>query len=318
MVKVSISHHHIWNPACLVVDIIKEYQEQGQVCIDLNAEGPCADSIGLYQILDNICERFDFDKKRITILTCNFEEMHEEYIIERQPQHWIHSSVQAFKQLNFFADDKDVTKNLFGCIYNKPSWDRLCILSYIHANTDSLSLLCCNGIWQGACVNSLYLDNLVDYFPEMFFPVTDFLKTCPTNAAGDTLKLTPNIEQAMALAWRYNEFFIDIVGETHSQGRSFFITEKTLRPMLAMTPVILQAPKSFLSTLKSDYGVRSFDRWWNEDYDNYDGSERLKRIFKIIDVIDSWTLGDRQHVYREMQPTLRHNQALWLNHLQAK
>jgi hypothetical protein len=48
-------------------DIIKEYQDLGQATIYLNNEGPCCDSIGLYGILDNLCDKFGFNKSKFNV-----------------------------------------------------------------------------------------------------------------------------------------------------------------------------------------------------------------------------------------------------------
>ena len=308
MVKILTSHHKIWNIEKITISIIKEYLDNGRVVICLNNEGPCASSIGLYSLLDDICEKFNFSKKNIIIETCNFEETHSDYVIIKLKQHWINSTVNSFNQLEF-EYQKNVTKNLFGCLYNVPSWDRLCLLSYIYFHTKNPSMLFCNGIWEGSKYNSYYLNDLVDFYPDQIFTVVDYLKTFPAGLLGDLTNGNKpvSIEDMLKVIPNYNDFFIDLVAETYTQGLSFFITEKTLRPILTLTPFIIQAPKSFLSTLKSDYGILTFDKWWDESYDNYDGSARIERIFKLIDYIDKFTINDRLEIYKEMQPTLSHN-----------
>jgi hypothetical protein len=307
MVTILTSHHKIWNVEKVIVSIIKEYLEHGCVVVDLNMEGPCAESIGLYALLDDICEKLNFCKKNITINTCNFEEQHKEYKIIKQPQHWIGSTLETFDKLGF-VHQKNVTKNLFGCFYNVPSWDRLSLLAYINFCTKNQSMLFCNGVWQGARYNSYYLNDLVDFHPTQVFRVMDFLKTLPESAFGDVIVDKPvSAFDLMKVTEFYNDFFIDIVAETYTHGLSFFITEKTIRPICTLTPFIIQGPKSYLRTLKSDYDVRSFDKWWPEDYDNYNGPDRIDQIFKTIDYIDGFSIDDRVRIYEEMQPTLIHN-----------
>ena len=130
MIIVLTSHNKIWNTAQVVTDIINEYQITGRAIISLNNEGPCAESIGLYAILDYICSTFNFLPSNITIHTTNFEELHQHYQIKKLPQHWIQATTQAFNKVNFVVNKKDNLK-LFGCLYNVPSWERLCLSSYI-------------------------------------------------------------------------------------------------------------------------------------------------------------------------------------------
>ena len=53
---------HIWNLEFLTVDIVQEFQKNGKVVIDLNHEGPDANELGLYTILDYITKKFNIDK----------------------------------------------------------------------------------------------------------------------------------------------------------------------------------------------------------------------------------------------------------------
>jgi len=313
MILVKTSHSKIWNPEKVVSDIIKEYTQQGNALINLNSEGPCADAIGMYALLDYVCDSHNFDKTKITIQTSNFEEQHSEYTIKKTDQHWIKKTISAFNAINF-TPSKQTAQNLFGCIYNLPSWDRLCLLSYIHRTNKHPSLLQCNGTWQPHRYNSYYLDSVTDYCPEEFFNITDYLKTNPTTVLQDLTDKPITASEMMKVVSLYNDFFIDIVSETYTHGLTFFITEKTLRPILAITPFIINGPQGYLSTLKSDYGIKTFSNWWSEDYDQYSGYQRLQEIYKVIDYLSSMSITKIQSMYIDMLPTLRYN----YNHLITK
>lgn len=317
MVNVITSHHKIWNLDQVIISMVSEYLSTGCLEVDLYNEGPCADSVGLYKILDQLCSSLNIPKSKIVIHTWNFEETHPEYKIMYKEQYWIIPTVETFKQLDF-VPKKTFPKKLFGCLFNVPSWDRLCLLSYIHFHTQKPSFLHCNGIWEGSKYNSFYLNEVTDFFPEQIFEIVDFLKTGPTPVLNDlnssNLTKPDQPSDTLKVIHTYNDFFIDIVAETYTQGLTFFLTEKTLRPMLALTPFIIQGPRSFLSTLKSDYKIKSFDKWWNEDYDNFEGKDRIKRIFKVIDHINTFSETDWANIYQEMQPILKHNQKIWLNY----
>jgi hypothetical protein len=306
MINILTSHNHIWESERVVVEIIKQYQDRGFVELSMNNEGPCADSIGLYKLLDNIVEKFGFSKEKITIQTRNREEIHPQYNIIKHPQWWIKSCLLSFDKLNFAAN-KNVGKNLFGLIYNVPSWDRLCLLSHVYHNNKNSSLLFCNGTWEAHKYNSLYLNTITDFCPNEIYKIVDFLKSNPKSALDDVNNKPVTAESMLKVATLYNDFFIDVVAETYNQGLSFFITEKTLRPILTKTPFIINGPQGFLSTLKSDYGFRSFDRWWDESYDSYQNYDRIKKIYQVIDYIDSLSHSDLVSMYKDMQEVLEHN-----------
>lgn len=306
MVIVKTSHTKIWHPERTVADIIKEYQEHGRVVINLNAEGPCADSVGLYALLDYLCDQLSIKKNCITIETFNFEEAHSEYNIVRRPQHWFKSIIPEFDLLDF-TPNKQVQHNLFGCLYNVPSWDRLCILAHAHKLTNQ-SLLHCNGTYVPHSYNTYYLDSLIDYAPNELFSVVEYLKTQPTAALDNTEIKPVTPSDLMRVTGLYNHFFIDIVAETYTHGLSFFVTEKTIRPMLTLTPFIVQGPQGFLSTLKSDYGIQTFDRWWDESYDQAQNYDRVQKIYELMTTLDQLTAEQRIQMYEDMQPVLYHNQ----------
>jgi hypothetical protein len=306
MVLIKTSHSNIWHPERVASDIIKEYNQQGTVLINLNNEGPCANAIGIYALLDYVCESHGFDKTKITIQTVNFEEQHPEYIIEKKDQHWIKATSSAFKSIEF-VPSKQTNKNLFGCLYNVPSWDRLCLLAYIYRTNKHQSLLHCNGIWEPSRYNSYYLNTITNYCPEEFYYIADYLKTNPKPALQDLSDKPVTADDMIKVIELYNDFFVDIVSETYTHGLTFFITEKTLRPMLALTPFIINGPQGYLSTLKSDYGIKTFNQWWDESYDNFQNYDRIKKIYQIIDYLDGLSIADRQSMYQDMTNVLEHN-----------
>lgn len=316
MVKVLTSHCDIWHPEQVALDIVAEYQAQGHVEIDLNNEGPCADAIGLYRLLDYVCSRFDIDASAITIATANFEEQHPDYCIVRCPQHWIHSTVAAWHRSP--APAKNFT-HLFGCLYNVPSWDRLCLLSYVHRTSPHPNLLHCNGTWQPHRYNTYYLNTLIDSAPSELNNVVAYLQTAPAPALTDVADAKPvTAQHMMAVYPLYSEFFVDIVAETYNTGLSFFITEKTLRPILALTPFIVNAPQGYLSTLRSDYGLQTFGQWWDESYDQLQGYRRIQGMYGVIDQLNQQTPDQWQQMYQDMLPTLKHNQQQLLKYEQRR
>ncbi len=310
MITVLTSHNHIWDKDKVVAGIVKEYQTNGQVVISMNNEGPCNDSVGLYRLLDMLCETFGFDPKNITIITSNREELSDRYNIEIRKNHWIFQTYQSAVKNGFVFDDfknkKFPVPNLFGCLYNIPSWNRLSLLSYIKYNTTNQSLLACNGTWQPEQHNSYYLSPVTDFSPEEIFNIVkliqDGIGPLPNHPGHK-----PDENENTKILNLYNDFLIDVVAETYTNGLTFFPTEKTFRPMFALTPFIAFGPQAFLNTLKSDFGFKTFSDWWSEDYDNYQNYDRIKKMYSTISYIDSMSKDNLEAMYMDMQPTLEHN-----------
>jgi len=74
-----------------------------------------------------------------------------------------------------------------------------------------------------------------------------------------------------------------------------------------MTPFIIFGPQGFISTLKSDYGFKSFDKWWDESYDTYQNYERIQKIYEVIDYIDRKSDLELIDMYHDMTDTLEYN-----------
>ena len=84
----------------------------------------------------------------------------------------------------------------------------------------------------------------------------------------------------------YNQFDIEIVGETYNRGTTFFPTEKTVRPISAQKPFVVYGPQYFLERLK-DMGFRTWNNIWDESYDQYQGPTRWQAMFETIKYIVS-------------------------------
>jgi hypothetical protein len=307
MINIWTSHNEIFNVDRVVVDIIAEYQTTGQVNINMNREGPSCEAIGLYRILDNICKKFKFDKSKFLITTWNAEELHPTYKIRLIEQRWIAYAKKSSANFNKegFVNKKNF-KNLFGCMYNIPSWNRLCLLAYIKQHTTHSSILAVNGTWEAHNHNTFYLNQIVDFCPTEFFNIVELIKSDIGPLPGHPGH-KPTADENMQILNFYNDFFVDVVAETYTNGLTFFLTEKTIRPILGLTPFITFGPQGFLANLRSRYGIKTFGQWWDESYDDYQAYDRIKGMYKVIDYLDSLTTDEHIQMYREMQDVLDYN-----------
>ena len=105
-------------------------------------------------------------------------------------------------------------------------------------------------------------------------------------------------------AW--NTSFLHIVTETVWQDKIHF-TEKIFKPIVLHQPfIVVQAPGS-LEYLKS-YGFKTFDKWWDESYDNIvDPAQRLNHIANIINEIGNKNTKELEILRKEMAEVLEYN-----------
>lgn len=126
-------------------------------------------------------------------------------------------------------------------------------------------------------------------------------------------KLTENIPQqsldSPPFTNSWIECFCAIVNETRFAQPTGNVSEKVLFAMSMQTPFVLVAGPKSLEYIKK-LGFKTFDFLWDESYDlEYNHSKRLKKIFAIIDQINSYSLDDLNKIYfsKKVQRILKHN-----------
>jgi len=115
----------------------------------------------------------------------------------------------------------------------------------------------------------------------------------------------------------YHTTFCNIITESQSnhywegkQTRQVIITEKTEKCFVAGQPFVIVGNYGFIKTLK-ELGFKTFDKWWDESYDDeMDEIVRFKKIKDILLDISKWDIKKCEQVYQEMIPILKHNQNL--------
>jgi hypothetical protein len=98
--------------------------------------------------------------------------------------------------------------------------------------------------------------------------------------------------------------------EDHKDNFPIFFTEKTYRPIAAGHPFIIFGTRYHLMKLK-EQGFATFASWWSEDYDNeLDANKKTKMIVEEIRKLSLLSTDKLIQMRIEMEPVLRHNQAL--------
>ena len=117
----------------------------------------------------------------------------------------------------------------------------------------------------------------------------------------------------MDLLPQFNTTFCSVVPETFFSNdgvsnEATFITEKTEKCFATGHPFIIVSTPYFLKNLQQ-MGFKTFGRWWDETYDEtFDVEERIDRIMGEMHRISQLSNEQKQRMYKEMLPTLKHNQ----------
>jgi hypothetical protein len=300
MINLLNKDREIFDLANRVADIIKEYQSTGAATIYVNNEGLCLRAAKFYPLLDHVCETFSIDKQLVTIVTNNVEEAHSDYKIIIQGDHWIANCKSIF---DYQLQLKKVTHQI-GAFFGKPNWHRLVLAAWLHKHYADSTLMTMHYDPESERhrIDAGFSDINVIAGPELT-DVIAFIQYCPITLDEGFLNYTIGPPTHYHIIHQYYKIFVDLVSETYVSGLTFFPTEKTLRPIIASTPFVIMGPQGYLNNLKR-IGFKTFDRWWDESYDNYSDYERVKAIQQTLNTIHNL---DPILILLEMQEVLTHN-----------
>jgi hypothetical protein len=313
VVKIATNDCKIWHRDSVVLDLVDAIKTYSSFTINLIFEGPCAESLGLYKLLDNLCARYNYDHKNITIETCNLVEQHDQYkIIHLAPLKHI-AKLQELLMQNAIPD-KIIDSNIkhFGNFIGHSSRARLIIASWLkkHHSTKTLQT------FHTTPRHELHTEfiGLEDawfngYDDTMIKDAVDFLLGTPL--------LYDQKDSHSIINWNmygilpaYQDIFLDIVCNTFVSGHTFYMDEKLWRPIITKTPFIVHGPKNFIINLKK-MGFQTFDRWWDEGFSEDSNECQVRAILNIVDEFSKYSHKDLADMYQEMQPVLDHNLKLF-------
>lgn len=300
----DLNDSRIWNINEFIKFLI---DSQGRV-IDIEIpEGVALDSIGIYDLLDL------FSFKSVTVRSFNIvQKPHPRYKLDFHPD--------GFRYFNV-SPSTDYTKYhtwskqyVFGAFYNRPTWSRIGLASYLHAKHKQNTMLNFRyNPQQFDDRNMFELDQLFQLDPKSIEYFAQLMPHLPLQVEvedGYTIGASTK-QHTEQLSEFYREFLIDVVSETFVRGQCFYPTEKTVRPMLMKKPFIHMGPKCFLIHLRQ-MGFQTFYDFWDEDYDGYEMVLRYKKILDLIDSISNKSTDELADMYHRMQSVLDHNYNLLL------
>lgn len=302
----------IWNLEFKVLEIVTLIDNYKEVVISLNGEGPCARSIGLYDLLDKICEYKNINKNKIRIKTNNVLESHSSYIIEKSGPLYL-DSVKDFMSSNTFDQHKNWNDmKHFGLFVGRSNWTRLRIASELALKyKDKSSMTFHYNRDSDFHKEHVGVEDLINHGTNWtdIYNAINLLENSPV-LLENKIPLYPIITPShFEIAKVYHNFFVEIICETYCQGNTFYPTEKLWRPIAMRTPFIIQGPMNYYHNLHK-MGFKTFDRWWSEGFTNDDYTYHINEIFEILEYLSSLTIEELEGLYIDMQEILDHNYKL--------
>lgn len=292
--------------------------------LDMRPEGSCAMSLRLYYNLDYICELTGYDKKNITIITGNMIERHHEYDVRRT---WCLYEVSMIREwLDGKAIDCGTTPDIhFSNFTSRSNWPRLWIATLLKTKYPTHTIQTYHYDITKENVNernNVGLDELAARGCDLLAEAAEFIKHSPYTIDIDFLRNLDNCKDSvyqhdssyypiqhpsnLNLLQYYRRIFVDIVVEPNVTGNSFMPTEKVWRPIVARRPFIVMSNNNYLHHLRR-LGFKTFPMLWSEEYDQYSGVDRIKKIDEILQKISEYTVSELHDLLVQIKEITDHN-----------
>lgn len=311
-VVIENNNKKIWHRDKVINEIILAiHKKADKIIVHLNNEGPCAESLGLYSLLDSICQNFNYDPKNISIVTCNLLEKNDNYNIVINPP-IKHIDVLQKRLIKEPAGYKTVDNNTkhFGHFIGHGNVHRLHVGSILYKkyHNKTVQTYHCN-IKDSYHREFLAIEDIMfgNYSQDEIDCAVEFLRTTPIKFDLDIVDSYPIRDYKMyGISLAYPSIFVDIVAHTFYSGNTFYLDEKLWRPIITKTPFIVQGSQNFMHNLKK-LGFQTFDRWWSEGYSEDHEDHQPREILSIIEDLSKLSVTDLSTMYKEMKPVLDHN-----------
>jgi hypothetical protein len=293
----------IFNIELISSEIIKAMLSGDDITLRTD-DGFSYEENGLYTILDNLCNYWNYDKSKITLESNNWGEAHNQYNVK-----------QSAYSIDFLAFNKEhVVKSwnkekTYGLFLGRGSSERIYSivkhqqfkysnqgLTSFHHNFDDIPIN--QTVAKASKHTGLLIDELLKIKP---YSDIDQLRSIPIISPYNSLSdvWTPT----------YEKIAIEIVCETTLWPTAFQITEKTLRPIYFQRPFLILGPKDYLKKLNS-IGFKTFNDIIPWYYDRFERYIRIDNIFQILsDLIETQQF---EVILRECHDDIIHNYNLLL------
>jgi hypothetical protein len=273
------------------------------VDLKVNPEAICLQNLGVYDLLD--CFKF----QQVNLYTNNPLEKHFKYnILYKENYVWFDQQMPIDKTLHVWNQQK-----IFYCLFGRPTAGRLGLASYLLEHHAQQSLIHFSAVTDVDNLEQFELNKLLSYRQQSIGEAGKLINQLPLLLSGPERYTAFNgYDYTDPLTNFYRDIFVDIVVESHVAGKTFYATEKTVRPMLLKKPFIVFASKDYLDYLHQ-MGFLTFYEFWSEHYDGFEGRDRFGLILDLLDSLATKSLSELNSMYNSMQHILNHNYDLIIN-----
>lgn len=310
MIPVPTVDSKICHESSVVIAIAERMSRGLPVTLDTVGEGPCLKSTGLYDLLDNLCKSLNYNPQHITIRTANWLEQHDRYRIVCQ-----HTNGHELRGVQRHADSApDATKKFddrfrhFGHFIGHSNRYRLQMASYLYAHQRPRTLQSYHcRVTEEYHREYMGIEDLLFHGADhnQFKDACDLISHSPLEI--DTVNAYPILQPAnLNITKVYPQIFVEIVSLTFFSGRTFYVDEKLWRPMLMMTPFMIQGPQHVIENIRK-LGFETFEDFWDEGYSEDPDNCHVPAMIKNIEQLAQLSVAELESMYQHMLPRLQRN-----------
>jgi len=281
-----------------------QHNNDKRVVLDMRSEGASLQVLGILDVVNNWCRNTGRDPETVlidcwpnTVETIPFSRAfrprisHFFWLSDRyRPDQIIEPTHQY--QFGYFMGRQTLPRR-------RIMWD----MYHIHKEQTLMSVM------KGSIGLSPSIDSDSDWLPDGPEQFDQWFCNPPVGSIdGNTIQdqYCDGKNTNLDLLGVYNQFDIEIVAESYTQGSAFFPTEKTIRPLVAGRPFLLYGPVDYMKNLR-ELGFQTWDDIWSEAYDHYQGYDRWRYIKSVVDVISQ---QDPKELWQACREICEHNHNL--------
>ena len=291
-----------------------------EIILDMYPEGYSLHHNGVWNIIEAVCEACEVHTASVTLVIGDLTADYPCNVIIHQPR-WLMEASAEF--VDFEQDFSKVAERKFLHFIGRATWDRVGINKFLREKYADQSWVTMGPTRhrQKVIDDTFHGFTHQNFAPAQIVKLLDYTLDPPKNFLVETTRddYTKFPNNVLPLRHLYTNAFVEIVHETDIHDNNFFITEKTIRPILFKKPFIAMCGKNYMKNLRT-LGFKTFDHWFDERYDEATDRRRYDHILHRIITIGKMSYKELSAWNLEMQETVEHNfnhllSRGWLEHL---
>jgi len=265
----SVRH---WNTHLLALEIAQN--KNRPIEFDLSHEHWDVDINGIHSVIQDCFKNLNIDQP-IVYVRDRIRTISKIYKYMLRSRDW-YSPCSRIGYGQFYA--RPTYERLY-CHYKHLTWQHHNLgIATFHFNLDSISVL------DGCDFVEFLWDEPKKWemLKSIGLPYADIESTF--DESGKLSMHGADLKNYNSLMQAYKKICVEVVCETNTEGKTYFITEKTLRPMLNGCIPLIVANTGYEGYLKS-LGFDMFDDVLDKSYDNDTGAIRIEKVYNVLEDI---------------------------------